>query len=92
MIRVRYLASFDGSFAALDTASRSKIRRALRRLLDYFAGGGKPLGMGLRKWREPYWEIRAGLDLRVVFALEKDLASFILVGSHDEIRRCLDRR
>jgi hypothetical protein len=43
----------------------------------------------LRKLRAPYWEIRAGLDRRVVFALENDLATFIAVGTHDEVRRLL---
>ena len=91
MIRVRYLRSFDDSLAALDDKSRKKAIGAVRRLLDYFAGGAKPLGLGLRKLRDPYWEIRVSLERRVIFSLGNDLAVFILAGNHDEIRRCLDR-
>lgn len=92
MIRVRYLRSFDDSLAALDGKNRSKAQEAVARLLDYFAGGPKPIGLGLRKLRPPYWEIRAGLERRVIFSLERDSATFILAGGHDEIRRRLTRR
>jgi len=89
VIRVRFLRSFDESLAALDRKHQAKARAAVARLLDYFSGGPKPIGLGLRKLRAPYWEIRAGLDRRVVFALENDLATFIAVGNHDEVRRLL---
>jgi len=91
VIKVRFLRSFDESLAYLPERERVKARKAVHRLLDYFQGGPKPIGMGLRKLRSPYWEVRASLACRVVFALERELATFILVGSHDEVRRVLAR-
>ena len=89
MIRVRFLRAFDESLEDLRPKDATKARTAVERLLTYFDGGPRPLGLGLRKLKGSYWEVRAGLDRRVLFSLESDLATFILVGSHDEIRRRL---
>ena len=91
MIRTRFLSSFDESFRALDTARRRKTSNAIERLIEYFDGGPRPLGLGLRKLRGDYWEIRVGLDLRVLFLLEGSAATFIVVGSHDDIQRRIRR-
>lgn len=75
----------------LPAAERAQARRALERLLDYFNGGPKPIGLGLRKLRGAFWEIRLSFADRIVFSLERDVAAFVLVGGHDDIRRLLRR-
>ena len=92
MIRVRFLRSFDDSLEDLPAKDQAKARSSISRLLDYFDGGPRPLGLGLRKLEGHFWEIRAGLDRRVVFSLDGDLATFILAGSHDDVRRRLHSR
>ena len=92
MIRVRYDKAFDAELDALSSADRKRVQKSLTTLLLYFDGGPKPLGIGLRKLRGSSWEIRAGLDLRVLFKLEDDVATFALVGSHDDVRRALARQ
>lgn len=91
MIQVVFLRSFDRSLTRLRAAERAQARQALERLLDYFNGGPKPVGLGLRKLRGAYWEIRLSLAARIVFSLERDVAVFVLVGDHDDIRRFLRR-
>lgn len=92
MIRIRFLRSFDESLDALDPRERKKAQSSVERLLDYFDGGPKPLGLGLRKLQGGFWEVRAGLDRRILFMLEGDLATFVLAGSHDEIHHRLRAR
>ena len=87
MIQVRYLRSFDESMKALHPKDRQKAVRAVSRLLDYFSEGPKPIGLGLRKLRGNYWEIRFSLEKRVLFLLEGGLLTFVIADSHDEIRR-----
>lgn len=89
MIRVRYFHSFDKSLQALILQDRKKVVEAIQYLLEYFSSGQKSLGLGLRKLRGNFWEIRASLNKRVLFILEKDRVSFVIVGSHDEISRYL---
>jgi hypothetical protein len=87
VIRVRLLRSFEDALQSLPAKEAAKARAAVERLTEYFDGGPRPLGLGLRKLKGAYWEVRAGLDNRVLFCLTGDLATFVLVGSHDEIRR-----
>lgn len=91
MIQVVYLKSFDRSMARLPAGERAQARQALERLLDYFDGGPKPIGLGLRKLRGAFWEIRLSIAGRIVFLLERDVATFVIVGNHDDIRRILRR-
>ncbi|HEX9189906.1 MAG TPA: hypothetical protein VGB87_22710 [Vicinamibacteria bacterium] len=47
-------------------------------------------GLGIRKLHASgIWEARVGLDLRMVFALQPDLVTFVLVGRHEDVRRFL---
>ena len=88
-MRVRYLLSFDRTFASLQERDQGAVESAVSLLLGYFSGRPKPLGLGLRKLQRGFWEVRASLDKRILFKLEADLATFVVVGNHDEIRRIL---
>jgi hypothetical protein len=46
-------------------------------------------GLGMKRLKGSYWEIRAGLGNRVVFHWEKDVVEFVLVGNHEDVRRFL---
>ena len=74
---------------ALPIKERQRAVDAVGKLLVYFSGGARPLGLGLRKLRGEYWEVRAGLDKRVLFSLQDDTATFIAAGNHDQIRRLI---
>ena len=91
MIHVRYLRSFDASLAGLSIQDQAAVRTAVCRLLDYFSGKPRSQGLGLRKLKRDWWEIRASIDKRILFLLEGGAATFVIVGNHDEIRRSLRR-
>lgn len=92
-MRVRFYSSFDRAYRRLRPLERGKIDHALRDLLDFFAQGGMtpPKGLGLKKLRGAFWEIRVDLRLRIVFALETDLVSLLMVGNHNDVARFLRR-
>ena len=91
MIRVVFLRRFDRALARLPAGERAQAIKAIERLLDHFNGGPKPIGLGLRKLRGSFWEIRLSLADRIVFLLERDVATFAFVGKHDEIARFIRR-
>ncbi len=91
MIQVRYLRSFDQAFLSLPKRDQVLVENAVQRLLDSFDDKPRPLGLGLRKLKGSFWEVRASLNKRVLFTLDKNCATFIVVGNHDEIRRALGR-
>ena len=90
-MRVEYLASYDRSFKKLSVDRQGGAIETIDRLLDYFATGQRPHGLGLKRLQQRYWEIRIVLDTRVLFELQHDHLTFILVGNHGEIRRVLRR-
>lgn len=83
--------SFDRAWKALTNIRKEKARQALAMLVDFLEGGPKPEGLGLKKLRAPFWEIRLDLKDRILFTMEKERISFVLIGNHDEIRRALKR-
>ena len=88
---VEYLASYDRSFTRLSVDRQTGAIEAIDRLLDYFSTSQRPHGLGLKRLQRRYWEIRIGLDTRVLFELQRDRLTFLLVGDHDDIRRALRR-
>lgn len=83
--------SFDKSWKSLTSNRKEKGQEALEKLLHFFEGGPKPEGLGLKKLRGNFWEIRTTLKDRILFTIEKEIVSFILIGNHDEIHRILKR-
>lgn len=56
---------------------------------------GKPhlhSGIGLRKLRGEFYEVRIGLKKRLVFEDASDALIFELLGSHEEVRRFMRAR
>ena len=46
-------------------------------------------GIGLKRLKGDYWEIRKGLKARILFRWENDLVEFIIAGDHNDIKRYL---
>lgn len=88
-MRFRYLASFDRSFKRLSREKRAKVRTALEGFLGFYENGTRPAGLGLKKLRGCYWEIRAGLHIRIIFLVKRDLVTFVLAGTHNDIKQFL---
>jgi mRNA-degrading endonuclease YafQ of YafQ-DinJ toxin-antitoxin module len=88
-MRFRYLGSFDRSFRKLSAERRKRVAEGVEAFLDFYRTGIRPPGLGLKKLRKDFWEIRADSDTRIIFVTQKDCVTFALVGNHDEIRRFL---
>ena len=66
------------------------MKDAACRLIDVLSGQElMPKGMGLKKLRGNFWEMRKGLKTRILFRREKDWTEFILAGDHNDIKRFL---
>lgn len=88
-MRYEYKPSFDRTFKKLPKGRRDKALRAIFALIEYFETGKRVKGLGLKYLRGDFWEIRADIRNRVVFVFTEDTISFVVVGTHDEIRRFL---
>lgn len=88
-MKFRYLSSFDRSFKRLPKEKQAKVRTALESFLDFYKSGIRPEELGIKKLRKRYWEIRAGLHIRIIFSVKKDLITFVLTGTHNDIKQFL---
>ena len=69
--------------------TRGKIGRALQFLERDFGHPHRHQGLGIRKLSPAYFEIRVGLDLRLVFQNRPESLLFVMAGNHDEVRAFL---
>ena len=84
--------SFNRSYAHVSEARQAQVIHAIEQLTLAFETGQRPQGLGLRKLRHAFWEIRLGLEYRILFRLHGDLVELVVVGTHEEIRRILANR
>jgi hypothetical protein len=86
-VRYEFKASFDRRFKKLSYERQQKAFAAIDSLLDYFDRvASLPSGLGLKNWKDDYWEMRSTLKDRIIFRLT-DRVVFLFVGSHDEIQK-----
>ena len=90
-MRYSYKPSFAKTLKGLSPAIKIAIKEAIKKLIIFFETGQQPQGLGLKKLKGRFWEIRVGLKIRVIFQLCDDLVEFIIVGTHDAIKKYLRR-
>jgi len=90
---MRYFLSpdFEEGLNRFAASRKDKIKKAIRLAVAFFETGDLPHGLGLKSLGHDLWEIRAGLSDRIIFRRNNDAIEFLLVGSHDEIKRFLKR-
>ena len=90
MSRALYLSDrFRQMVRAQPKPVRIEIGRAIDRLQSALGHPHQHAGLGIRKLVKNYFEMRVGLDVRLVFQVQSDSITFALAGSHDEVRRYL---
>jgi len=80
---------FRAVVRAYPKPTRVEIGRAIDRLQDSLGQPHRHAGLGIRKLVRNYFEMRVGLDLRLVFKLESNCVSFVFAGTHDGVERFL---
>jgi hypothetical protein len=83
--------SFERSLQGLEASRKERVKKAIQLAVAFFETGQFSQGLGLKPLPHSLWEIRAGLKDRVIFRKIPDRVEFLLVGSHDEIKRLLKR-
>ncbi len=73
----------------LATAERRELGEAIAAAQGTFCPPHAHLGAGVRKLKGRWYEVRAGLDQRIVFRECNDCLSFEFMGNHDAVRRFL---
>ncbi len=83
---------FRRAYYRLSPPDQQLVEKALGQLGAYLQTGQAPVGLGVTKLVPGVFEVRAGLDLRIVYVEEGPRCFLALVGDHDEVRRFLKRQ
>ena len=81
--------AFGARVRAYPKATRGKIGLALQHLEKDFGHPHRHRGLGIRKLTGSFFEIRVGLDIRLVFQNRADCLLFVMAGNHDEVQKFL---
>jgi hypothetical protein len=81
--------AFRERLRAYPKATRGKIGLALQHLERDFGHPHRHGGLGIRRLTGSFFEIRAGLDIRLVFQNRSDCLLFVMAGNHDEVQKFL---
>ena len=73
----------------LAAGERREIGAAIGEAQESFGSPHVHAGAGVRKLKGRWYEVRAGLELLLVFKECDDCLSFEFMGNHDEVRRFL---
>lgn len=90
-MQVSYAPAFLRHLRNLDKPVRETVKEAVGNVIDSYEGRRRTPGLGIKRLRGNLWEARAGLQVRVVYALSGDHLRFILAGNHDDVRGFLRR-
>ncbi len=90
-MRVNFLNAYDRSFKRLSRIRQGKTIKAIDNLLEVIKTGRKPQGLGLKKARRDYWEIRIDINCRILFEFKADAINIAFVGDHNGIKQFLKR-
>jgi hypothetical protein len=69
--------------------TRGKIGLALQQVERDFGNPHRHSGLGIRKLTGNYFEIRVGLDIRLVFQNCPESLLFVMAGNHAEVQKFL---
>ena len=89
-MRVEFKPSFERSVKQFSPKEKEAIHKVVIQLIEILSQD-KPLyqGIGLKRLKGNYWEVRKGLKARLLFRWEGVLVEFVLAGDHNEIKRFL---
>ena len=87
-----YATRFEKSLRRVPQHDRIRTVGAIEQVIGYFETQQAPTGLSLKKLfsREglgAVFEARISRALRLVFTLQQNVVTFVMVGDHDEVRR-----
>jgi len=89
-MRFEFKPSFDRSVKNFHGKEKEEIKEIALKAIDILSQDKLVhKGIGLKRLKGDFWEIRKGLKARILFLWQGDLVEFILAGDHNDIKRYL---
>lgn len=89
-MRFEFKNSFERSLKDFHAIEKEEIKKVAIQTIDVLSGDRLvSKGIGLKRLKDNFWEVRKGLKARILFRWQGDLIEFILAGDHNDIKRFL---
>lgn len=89
-MRFEFKPSFERSLKSFPPPEKSEIKEAAAQLIDILSRDMQiHQGLGLKRLRGDFWELRKGIKARILFRWQGGLVEFVLAGNHDDVKRFL---
>ena len=89
-MRLEFKPSFDRSVKSFHGKEKEEIKQAALQAIDILSQDRIiHKGIGLKRLKGDFWEVRRGLKARILFRWQGDLVEFVLTGDHNDIKRFL---
>ncbi|MBI3292568.1 MAG: hypothetical protein HYZ73_07150 [Elusimicrobia bacterium] len=90
-MEIFFSPAFHRVVKKLDPHLKEGVKDAVAKVIDFYLAGQKTGGLGIKHLRGTLWEARAGIQVRVLYDLFEDRLTFLLAGSHDDVKNFLKR-
>ncbi len=89
-MRFEFKPSFERSIKSLPPIEKTEVKEAASQLIDVLSKDRQiHQGLGLKRLRGDFWEVRKGIKVRILFRWKGDLIEFVLAGNHNDVKRFL---
>ena len=89
-MKFEFKPSFDRSVKVFHDSEKNEIKALARQLVEMLSRDREiHKGVGLKRLRGNFWEVRKGLKTRILFCWDGELVEFVLAGNHDDVHRFL---
>jgi hypothetical protein len=89
-MKFEFKSSFDRSVKSFHGREKGEIKKVALQAINILSQDRMlHKGIGLKRLKGNFWEIRHGLKARILFRWEGNLMEFILAGDHNDIKRFL---
>ncbi|MBI1884133.1 MAG: hypothetical protein HYS08_08020 [Chlamydiae bacterium] len=91
-MRFEFKPSFDRSLKSYRGREKEEIKESALQAIEILSHDrALHEGVGLKRLKGDFWEVRKGLKARILFKWQGDLVEFVLAGDHNDIRRYLHK-
>lgn len=89
-MRFEFKSSFDRSVRGFHGRQKEEIKQTAIQAIDILSQDREiHKGIGLKRLKGDFWEIRKGLKARILLRWQGDLVEFVFAGDHNDIKRYL---
>ena len=89
MLEIYFAPSFERVLKKLDPHIKAEVKEVVSKVIDLYIAHKKTGGLGVKRLQGTIWEARAGIKIRVLYSLTGSRLTFVLAGSHDDVKNFL---